>query len=80
MGETQIITSMFVLDPLSKLYGRVVVLQASNLLFHAFNIRCGFATLSGQLLAFRFIAGVGGSAPPYIGGSVLADLFHSEQR
>lgn len=87
--EIQIVLSIFVLGfavgplvlgPLSELYGRVVVLQVSNLLFLAFNIGCGFANSSGQLLAFRFLAGVGGSAPLAIGGGVLGDLFHPEQR
>lgn len=87
--EIQIVLSIFVLGfavgplvlgPLSELYGRVIVLQVSNLLFLAFNIGCGFATSSGQLLAFRFLAGVGGSAPLAIGGGVLGDLFHPEQR
>jgi multidrug resistance protein len=87
--EIQIVLSIFVLGfavgplvlgPLSELYGRVVVLQVSNFIFLAFNIGCGFATSSGQLLAFRFLAGVGGSAPLAIGGGVLGDLFHPEQR
>jgi multidrug resistance protein len=87
--EIQIVLSIFVLGfavgplvlgPLSELYGRVVVLQVSNFLFLAFNIGCGFATSSGQILAFRFLAGVGGSAPLAIGGGVLGDLFRPEQR
>lgn len=69
-----------VLGPLSELYGRVIVLQVSNLLFLAFNIGCGFATSYGQILAFRLLAGVGGSAPLAIGGGVLGDLFYPEQR
>ena len=87
--ELQIVLSIFVLGfavgplvlgPLSELYGRVLVLQTSNLLFLAFNIGCGFATSSSQLLAFRFLAGIGGSAPLAVGGGVLGDLFYPEQR
>jgi multidrug resistance protein len=87
--EIQIVLSIFVLGfavgplvlgPLSELYGRVLVLQISNILFLAFNIGCGFATSSGQLLAFRFLAGIGGSAPLAVGGGVLGDLFHPDQR
>lgn len=87
--ELQIILSIFVLGfavgplvlgPLSELYGRVIVLQASNVLFLAFNIGCGFCTSSGQLMAFRFLAGIGGSAPLAIGGAVLGDLFQPEER
>lgn len=86
---TQMFLSIFVLayaigplilGPLSELYGRVLVLQASNALFLAFNIGCGFATSSSQLLAFRFLAGLGGSAPLAIGGAVLGDLFKPEER
>lgn len=29
----------------------------------AWNLGCGFAQSSGQLIAFRFLAGLGGSAP-----------------
>lgn len=53
----------FVLAPLSEVYGRVRVLQYANLIFLAFNTACGFATSYKQLLAFRFLSGIGGSAP-----------------
>ncbi|KAK3117020.1 hypothetical protein LTR53_002041 [Teratosphaeriaceae sp. CCFEE 6253] len=69
-----------VLGPLSEVYGRVVVLQLANLFFLVFNPACGFARNGGQMLAFRFLAGLGGSAPLAIGGGVLADCFHAEQR
>jgi multidrug resistance protein len=87
--ETQIILSVFVLayavgpmifGPLSELYGRVLVLQATNALFLAFNLACGFATTKTELIAFRFLAGLGGSAPLAIGGAVLGDLFKPEER
>ena len=87
--ETQIVLSIFVLayaigplilGPLSELYGRVLVLQGSNALFLAFNIACGFAQTKEQLMAFRFLAGLGGSAPLAVGGAVLGDLFKPEER
>lgn len=53
----------FVLAPLSEIYGRVHVLQYANLIYLAFNTACGFATSRSQLLAFRFLSGIGGSAP-----------------
>lgn len=53
----------FVLAPLSEIYGRVHVLQYANLIYLAFNTACGFATSRNQLLAFRFLSGIGGSAP-----------------
>jgi len=48
---------------MSELYGRTKVLQIANLVYLVFNLACGFATNTGQMLAFRFIAGLGGSAP-----------------
>ncbi|KAJ9138909.1 MFS multidrug transporter [Pleurostoma richardsiae] len=66
--------------PLSELYGRVVVLQCTNLFFLFFNLGCGLARTKSQLIAFRFLAGFGGSAPLAIGGGVLSDVFTAEQR
>jgi multidrug resistance protein len=66
--------------PLSELYGRVVVLQSVNLVYLFFNLGCALARTKEQLIAFRFLAGLGGSAPLAIGGGVLADLFTPEER
>ncbi|KAF1841382.1 putative MFS multidrug transporter [Cucurbitaria berberidis CBS 394.84] len=68
------------LGPLSEIYGRVLVLQLSNLFYLAWNLGCGFAQSSGQLMAFRFFSGLGGSAPLAIGGGLLSDCFLPEQR
>ncbi|KAF2131832.1 MFS general substrate transporter [Dothidotthia symphoricarpi CBS 119687] len=87
--EAQLTLSIFVLayaigplflGPLSEVYGRVLVLQLSNLFYLAWNLGCGFAQNKGQLMAFRFLSGLGGSAPLAIGGGVLSDCFHAEQR
>lgn len=51
------------LGPLSEVYGRVPVLQLANLFFLIFNLVCGFARTEAQMLVFRFLAGLGGSAP-----------------
>ncbi|KAI8954310.1 major facilitator superfamily domain-containing protein [Xylaria longipes] len=66
--------------PLSELYGRVIVLQLVNLIYLFFNLGCGLARTKEQLIAFRFLAGLGGSAPLAIGGGVLSDLFNAENR
>ncbi|KAI0460190.1 major facilitator superfamily domain-containing protein [Xylaria acuta] len=66
--------------PLSELYGRVIVLQLVNLIYLFFNLGCGLARTKEQLIAFRFLAGLGGSAPLAIGGGVLSDLFTAENR
>lgn len=68
------------LGPLSEIYGRVYVLQLANLIYLFFNLGCGLAQTKGQLIAFRFLSGLGGSAPLAIGGGVLGDLFTSEER
>ena len=87
--ESQMTLSIFLLayafgplflGPLSELYGRVPVLQLANLVFLVFNLVCGFAQTGPQMLVFRFLAGLGGSAPLAIGGGILADCFHPEQR
>ncbi|KAI8232758.1 Efflux pump vrtL [Colletotrichum sp. SAR 10_99] len=61
----------FVLAPLSEMYGRVVVLQSANMFYLIFNTVCGFSTSKEQMLAFRFLSGLGGSAPQALGGGVL---------
>jgi MFS family permease len=53
----------FVLAPLSEIYGRVTVLQYANLIYLVFNTACGFAQTKNQMLVFRFLSGIGGSAP-----------------
>lgn len=87
--EQSLVLSIFVLayavgplflGPLSEIYGRVIVLQLANLFCLAFNIGCGFAKTKGQLIAFRFLAGLGGSAPLALGGGVLSDMWRAEKR
>ncbi|EKG17524.1 Major facilitator superfamily [Macrophomina phaseolina MS6] len=53
----------FVLGPLSEVFGRVVVLQASNMVYLVFNTVCGFSQNKTQMMTFRFLSGLGGSAP-----------------
>jgi MFS family permease len=53
----------FVLGPLSEIYGRTVVLQSANMFYLVFNTACGFARTKEEMLAFRFLSGLGGSAP-----------------
>jgi multidrug resistance protein len=66
--------------PLSEIYGRVIVLQLGNLFYLFFNLGCGLAQTKTQMVIFRFLAGLGGSAPLALGGGVLSDLFIDEQR
>ncbi len=48
-----------VLDPLSETYGRVNVLQLTNVIYLCFNMGCGFAQNKGQMIAFRLLSGLG---------------------
>jgi hypothetical protein len=82
--ESAMVLSIFVLayavgplffGPLSEVYGRVRVVQSTNILYFAFNLGCGFAKTSTQMLVFRFFAGFGGSAMLALGGGILADCF-----
>ena len=68
------------LGPLSEIFGRVPVLQLANLFYLVFNTACGGCKNKGEMIAFRFLAGLGGSAPLAIGGGVLSDCWRSEER
>lgn len=87
--ESYMVLSIFVLAyaigplliaPLSEMFGRVLVLQLANTVFLVFNLVCAFAQTGGQLVAFRFLAGLGGSAPLAIGGGLLSDVWLPEER
>lgn len=68
------------LGPLSEIYGRSHVIQLANLWFLVWNLACGFAQSEAQLLVFRFLAGLGGSAPLSIGGGFLGDCWRPDER
>ncbi|KAI4191612.1 MAG: hypothetical protein LQ346_004712 [Caloplaca aetnensis] len=87
--ESQMVLSVFVLayavgplflGPLSEIYGRVPVLQLANLFYLIFNSAAGGCRTKGEMIAFRFLSGLGGSAPLAIGGGVLSDCWRAEQR
>jgi len=87
--ESALVLSVFVLayavgplflGPLSEVFGRGRVLQLSNMFYLVWNLGCGFAQNPGQMLAFRFLSGLGGSAPMAIGGAVISDCWSPEQR
>ena len=59
------------LGPLSEVFGRVRVLQLSMLFYFVWNLGCGFARNEAEMIAFRFLSGLGGSAPLAIGAGVL---------
>ena len=59
------------LGPMSEIFGRVRVLQIANLFYLVFNIACGLSRNKEELLAFRFLAGLGGSAPLAVHSFIL---------
>lgn len=88
-AEQQLVLSIFILayafgplilGPLSELYGRVRVLQMANAFYFVWNLACGFSQNKGEMMAFRFLAGLGGSAPLAIGGGLLSDCWTAEER
>ena len=50
------------LGPLSEIYGRVIVIQISNVWFVIWTVVCAVATTKAQIIVARFMAGTGGSA------------------
>lgn len=78
--ESQMMLSIFLLayvigplffGPLSESYGRRPVLLLSSLFYLAWNLGCGFSQNAPEMLFFRFLSGIGGSAPQAVGGGVL---------
>ncbi|KAK9424332.1 putative Major facilitator superfamily domain-containing protein [Seiridium unicorne] len=68
------------LAPLSEIHGRAMVIVFSSAWFCAWQIGCGLSPTLNSLIAFRFLAGIGGSAPLTLGGGIIADLFPVEER
>lgn len=68
------------LGPLSEIFGRRIVLQLSNGFYAIFNLACGFSQNIPQIVVFRFLSGLGGSAPLGIGGGVLGDIWLPQER
>lgn len=69
-----------ILAPMSEVYGRLRVLQLANIWFLIWCLACGFAQNTGEMLAFRFLSGLGACAPQSIGGGVLSDMWSAEER
>ncbi|KAF9531434.1 MFS polyamine transporter [Crepidotus variabilis] len=69
-----------IIGPLSEIYGRQRVLQSSYLFYLLWNTACALAQSHTQLLAFRILSGLGGSAPLAIGAAIIGDVWHPEER
>ncbi|KAH8653349.1 major facilitator superfamily domain-containing protein [Xylariales sp. PMI_506] len=66
--------------PLSEIYGRKPILGAANIFFCLWQIGCALAPSIESLIVFRFFSGVGGAGCLTLGGGVIGDMFHPEQR
>ena len=55
------------LGPLSEVFGRVIVLRWSNVLFLVFNTTCGSIENKGSMIALRFLCGLYACAPQTVG-------------
>ncbi|KAH8724976.1 major facilitator superfamily domain-containing protein [Phaeosphaeriaceae sp. PMI808] len=70
----------FLFLPLSKLYGRLYIYHAANLLLLLGHIGCALAPGFGWLLGFRFLAGCAGACAITQGSGTIADLIEKERR
>jgi MFS family permease len=68
------------LGPLSEIFGRVIVLHSSNLMFLVFNTLCAISRTKGELIAFRVLSGFGASATFALYGGILNDCWIKEER
>ncbi|KAE8330198.1 major facilitator superfamily domain-containing protein [Aspergillus sergii] len=68
------------LGPLSETIGRSPVLLASNVFYLAWTLGCGLERNKAELIAFRFLAGIGGRAPLAVGAGVISDLWAPGER
>ncbi|KAH9908628.1 major facilitator superfamily domain-containing protein [Xylariomycetidae sp. FL2044] len=69
-----------VLAPLSEVYGRRPILTGANIFFCLWQVGCALAPSLDSLIAFRFLAGVGGSGCLTLGGAIIGDLFPVAER
>ncbi|KAL4816441.1 hypothetical protein BDW67DRAFT_175605 [Aspergillus spinulosporus] len=63
--------ALYSLDPRRSLTVVCVYCRSATYGYLAWNLGCGFANSRAELFAFRFFAGIGGSAPLSIGGGAV---------
>ncbi|KAG0633914.1 major facilitator superfamily domain-containing protein [Tuber brumale] len=61
--------------PLSEMFGRVIVIRVTTVLFLLFSVACALANSTAQMLSFRLLSGLAGSAPLALGGGILSDIW-----
>lgn len=65
---------------LADLYGRKPVFLTGIILFLIASILCGLSQTMTQLIAFRFLQGIGGGAVQPIAVTIIGDLYKPEER
>ncbi|KAJ3571372.1 hypothetical protein NPX13_g5402 [Xylaria arbuscula] len=71
---------LFLLAPMSEVYGRLFLYHICNALYIAFTIGCALGTNTAMFLVFRFICGFTASGPMVVGGGTIADLYDVGER
>ena len=66
----------FLCAPLIEGYGRAPMIRYGHLWHLVWNTACGFATSGPQLLAFRFLGGIGASATQIVRSSLPPPLLY----
>lgn len=61
--------------PLSEMYGRLIVMHATLAGFFIFTVCCAMSQNTTQMIIFRFLSGVAGSAPLSLGAGILSDIW-----
>ncbi|KAF6824638.1 MFS multidrug transporter [Colletotrichum plurivorum] len=69
-----------VISSACEMHGRLIVYHVCNVLFIAFIIGTALSQTVPQLLVFRVLSGIAGSAPMTIGGGTIADVIPVEHR
>ncbi|PYH33093.1 putative MFS transporter [Aspergillus neoniger CBS 115656] len=66
--------------PLSEVFGRMIILQVTDIFFIIFNTLCGIARTPNQLIGLRFLAGLGGAGANTMGAGFTSDLIEPNKR
>lgn len=61
--------------PLSEMYGRLMVMHLSTMVFLVFTIGCAVSQTTTQMVVLRFLSGLSGSAPLALGAGILSDVW-----
>ncbi|KAF7194688.1 Ornithine decarboxylase [Pseudocercospora fuligena] len=69
-----------IITPLADAFGRIRLLQISNLFFVIFNLAAGFSNSNATLITLRVLSGIGGCGALTLGGGILRDCWTKEER